>query len=972
MQLHRLYGHERMVNLLWLHKQGLVSGLDIRGDGSIPFCDTCARMRGRKTSVKKKTESHATTRGERIVTDLKEAPVRSHGNHKWAVHFIDEATRYRKTYYLKSKADTWMAFRRFIEEECDPLGIKVQTLRCDGGTEYGRRGEAYIEDSKFKAYLRTKPQGHVVTVEKSPPYTAQMNGIVERYNQTLWNTLRCILYDQQRSNAMWPWGARCANTILNTQPTKATPDSTPYKEWHGVLPDQSRWRRPLCDAFAYVDKDLRKNLDERRHQYIYVGQSRDSPCYLLFNPRTKQTVERWYEDVLFQPEPQARGGGVTTKRDKDDELVEDEPISGVEQAEGEPEGDTEEAESEFQLGGVCGEQRLRALPQQQQRPTATTGEASDESARCQEGERGRKKKRRLEQRNMVVAEPTVTGVSSRGRVLRKPARTNPQRAFRATALWDNQAPEHAFLVNDHMHSYNASAGVIPTPKSIKSAVEGDHSRQWWDSIMEEWNGLWEQKTFEYIKYEDLPKDTKLLHLLWQFKVKPDRLKSRCCLNGTQESEDDYDDIYAPVCRHTTFRTLLWKANQSGYKIGQCDVQQAYLYADNPVEQYCAVPKEFAKPGYAMRLKKMLYGLHASGKLWNDMFTLWMKETGYEQSKVDACLFTKRVDGKVLYVCLYVDDVLYTGDDGLMEQFKADINKRFKVRHLDATTFLGLSIKYDRAKGVLTLGQWQYVEKVLKRFGFWDCKPRDTPMAKDRTLPKMEGECKDAALQRRYRQMVGSLMFLAVSTRPDICYAVKELSRHLLHPSTEHMEAAGRVMRYLRGSIHHELTYTREATATFYGSADADWAGEPNTAKSTTGYAFSLGSGSLSWKAGTQSIVTHSSTEAELVALDEAARELEYLRQLLQEFDVDVDLPVDIFQDNMSTIKLVLGGRFNPKTRHMNVRYHYTHDLVTEGAVRCTHLATESMPSDVLTKALSKADHLRHTAVLLGRVRLEGV
>jgi hypothetical protein len=107
-------------------------------------------------------------------------------------------------------------------------------------------------------------------------------------------------------------------------------------------------------------------------------------------------------------------------------------------------------------------------------------------------------------------------------------------------------------------------------------------------------------------------------------------------------------------------------------------------------------------------------------------------------------------------------------------------------------------------------------------------------------------------------------------------------------------------------------------------------------------------------------------------LDEAARELEYLRQLLQEFDVDVDLPVDIFQDNMSTIKLVLGGRFNPKTRHMNVRYHYTHDLVTEGAVRCTHLATESMPSDVLTKALSKADHLRHTAVLLGRVRLEGV
>ena len=246
------------------------------------------------------------------------------------------------------------------------------------------------------------------------------------------------------------------------------------------------------------------------------------------------------------------------------------------------------------------------------------------------------------------------------------------------------------------------------------------------------------------------------------------------------------------------------------------------------------------------------------------------------------------------------------------------------------------------------------------------------MAKGVTLEQLHGECPDKDLQTLYRQMVGSLMFLSVSTRPDISYAVKELSRHLVHLSTEHMQAAGRVVRYLRGTLHHKLTYRRDDTAAFYGSCDADWAGEWDTAKSTTGFAFSGGSGAISWKAGTQAIITHSSTEAELVALDSAVRELRYLKQLLLDLDVDVDVPVEVFQDNMSTIRLVQSGRFNPRTRHMNVRYHYTHDLVEKGAVQITHRASESMPSDVLTKALAQAEHERHSDVLLGRVRLEGV
>ena len=228
-------------------------------------------------------------------------------------------------------------------------------------------------------------------------------------------------------------------------------------------------------------------------------------------------------------------------------------------------------------------------------------------------------------------------------------------------------------------------------------------------------------------------------------------------------------------------------------------------------------------------------------------------------------------------------------------------------------------------------------------------------------------------QRLYRQLVGSIMFLAVSSRPDIAFATKELSRHLNNPGEVHVQAGLRVLRYLKGTASYALTYKRDdAKVHFYGHADADWAGEDETAKSTTGFGFSGGSGLLSWKASTQPIVTHSSTEAELVALDSATRELEFLRQVALDFGLKVELPVPMLQDNLSTIRIVESGRFSSRTRHLNVRYHYTHDLVKDGVVRIQKIDTKFIPSDALTKALGSKDHERHALVLLGMAAIEGV
>ena len=1086
-KLHRLFGHAKMSRLISLQKMGLCMGIKVLGNGEMPFCATCVQCKKARPKVSKRTLKRSYVRGGRVFTDLKEVEQRSYGGHKWAIHFIDDATRFAKSYYLKEKSDAWLALRRYVTEELDPRGIKLQTLRFDGGSEYGRRGEVYKTSSKFRQYLNSKPQGAHISVERAAAYVPEHVGVVERYNRTVFDMVRCILRDQNRDKRLWPWALHGAQKIINTLQSSALPDGTsPHVEWTREICDISRWHYPLCTCYPVRPRPIGglKALEDRSDKFIYIGESRESPTYYLLDARTMQGVERRYEEVTFQEdelpaqesEQEATAPSTRPIPHRDDATATETDARpwtpyferalggiinpgrlGQHADEDEADASTSQVEaaartSEAQ-GGATNEgdasrpaepPRAPRRKDQRQHPRAVrfgdttmldeppdavvsldfTGSesepcdandaaeqssrevnaANDETDHAQEHRRRKKRKRSVELKTMRELPPQDTGRTSRsGRRLYKPSRLQPRRTAlartttrvaRAHHCWSNidlQEPEHAldFDGDGRLHQVfeyptrkrvRHVKGVIDEPKSIKAALLSEHKKAWWDAIMAEWNGLWDMDTFEWVMLRDLPKDAKPLHLLWRFKVKPDRLKARCCINGKQEDPTDYDNIYAPVCRYSTLRILLWKAVQNpDFVHGNCDVCQAYLYADNPVDQYAYCPPEFNKPGMCLRIKKMLYGLHASGLKWNEVMDEWLLEQGFTRSMADKCLYTKRVlrDGewKEMYLCLFVDDAYYTGSKELIDEFLTAIQARFKIRTEGGSRYLGININFDDENGVVELDQCDYIDKVLRRFGMLECKTCKTPMARKSNglLPRLEGECKDKKRQTMFRQMVGCMMFLAVTTRPDICYAVKELSRHLVHPDQRHVKAAQRVLRYLSGTKDWTLRYAREdKIARFYGSSDADFAGEHETAKSTTGYAFSLGSGAVSWKAGTQAIVAHSSTEAEMMALDEAAREYMYLTQLLQDFHINVKLPVTLFQDNMSTIKLVQAGHFNARTRHMNVRYHYTHNLVEEGALLIKHKRTDLLPSDALTKSVEQDLHLRHSAVLLGHAELEGV
>jgi hypothetical protein len=1025
--MHELFGHEKPERLVELSKLGYVHGLTMYGNGQTHFCEVCAETRAKKARFKRSSTNRCATAGGRIHSDLKEVEERSYGGRKYAVCFIDDKTRYAKTYYLKHKSDAWLAFRRFIEEECEPRDIVVQRLRIDGGTEYGKSGVCYTQFSEFKDYLRTKPQNIQIKVERSPAFCQSMNGVSERYWQTLFNIVRSILRDQSRSKKLWTYAAELAQLIHNTETTVAVTGTTPYIAWHGEKPSirDPKWIRPLSDVWAFVYKDMgRGTLDKVRNKYIFVGYSNESPCYRLFNPTTHTVVERRYADCFFRrtavrggdSSDGAGAGGADAEGDKDERTDGD---------------DAEGSEVDFVSGGDV----MQGATVEEEPTVNDTWYTNETASRLLRGERSEAsttadRKTRRADTNVDGVDGASVGSNSNKRKWRDGEKPNDDSGMRRSRReskgkrtphnvsahhTSDRVHEYAFAVDGQEWCYNTAVGAIPVPRGINQAMSPDYKKHWYAAIRAEWDGCWEAECFKWVKYSDVPAQAVIMNLVWQFKVKPDRLKARACVNGKQESTDSYDDIYSPVCKHTTVRMLLWQCVVNGWDLGSSDVNLAYLNSDNDKDQYCHAPPQLGKPGHCLKLLKMLYGLHASGLRWHELVTSWLtsptstdstrkaskrrrkrgkdrteagkqadaavKEgAGMTQSKADECLFYREENGKRMYVVLYVDDLLYAGDKGMISEFKKRLQNRFKVRHMDATDYLGLEIEYDRKAGTMKVGQKRYLQKILARFGMERCQTRKTPMAGDyrKKLQKREGPCDDPKRQKLYRQICGSLMFLSVSSRPDISFACKELSRHLLNPGEAHVQAGLRVLRYLKHTEDYCLTYTRDAKAHFYGHADADFAGEDETAKSTTGFGFSGGSGVLSWKAGSQSLVSHSSTESELIALDSAARELEYLRQVAADFHIELELPIKVYQDNMSTIRIVEGGRFTSRTKHISVRYHYTHNLTKAspehpgGVLVPTYLPTKSMPSDVLTKALGSEDHRRHTLVLLGMASLEGV
>lgn len=308
----------------------------------------------------------------------------------------------------------------------------------------------------------------------------------------------------------------------------------------------------------------------------------------------------------------------------------------------------------------------------------------------------------------------------------------------------------------------------------------------------------------------------------------------------------------------------------------------------------------------------------------------------------------------MLIVVYVDDILIMSRNlEEIKRFGADLNKKFAIKDLgDVKRCLG--IDFERNENGIMLTQKTYIREILQRFGMEECKPSSTPLDAGAKLTTTDPWAAADGAKPPYRELVGALLYLSVATRPDIAHAASSLSQFNENFGKVHWIAAKRVLRYLKGTADIGITFRRGQTS-IEGYVDADWAGSTHDRRSFTGYAFIMNEGCISWDSRKQRTVALSSTEAEYMALSEAAKEAVYLRRLLLELGEEVDV-IKLSNDNVGAQKLASNAIYHARTKHIDIRHHFVREIVESKQIELHHIASEKMPADVLTKALTKFKH----------------
>ena len=208
----------------------------------------------------------------------------------------------------------------------------------------------------------------------------------------------------------------------------------------------------------------------------------------------------------------------------------------------------------------------------------------------------------------------------------------------------------------------------------------------------------------------------------------------------------------------------------------------------------------------------------------------------------------------------------------------------------------------------------------------------------------------------YSQLVGALMYLAVATRPDIAHAVGVLARFNANPGMEHWKALKHLCRYLQGTKDVKLCYQPDPSQQelFSTYSDADYGGDSDSRRSTSGLIVKIGSGAISWASKLQPVVTLSTTEAEYISATAAAQEILWLRNLFSEIGYEVEGASTLYLDNQSAIAVSRNPEHHGRMKHLDLRHYWLRDVVKAGIINVKYIPTASMPADIMTKTLPKA------------------
>ena len=364
--------------------------------------------------------------------------------------------------------------------------------------------------------------------------------------------------------------------------------------------------------------------------------------------------------------------------------------------------------------------------------------------------------------------------------------------------------------------------------------------------------------------------------------------------------------------------------------------------------------------------KSLYGMKQASRVWNQTFDKVVKDLGFERLACEWCVYRRESLTGTIIFAVHVDDIVSAASSpDENELFKAQLKKHWEISDLGPAKFaLGIAISRDTNAKSISVSQSALIDRVVEQFGQSQAHSVDTPMVAGLQLRRPEKgipippHLTEWAEKTPYRSLVGSLMYIARGTRPDIAYSVSRLASFLDCYQPEHWQAAIRVLRYLKGTRDLQLVLGGSGSLELIGYSDSDYANCPDTSRSVSGHCFTLGSGMISWSSRKQRVVADSSCYAEYMALHDSAREGSFLRQLLEGLHFLPSNASSIHCDNNAASILSEDHVFHARVKHIRVRFHAIREMVANGEIAVRRVRSKDNTADILTKALGRMDFIR--------------
>ncbi|KAG8498333.1 hypothetical protein CXB51_007179 [Gossypium anomalum] len=773
-------------------------------------------------------------------------------------------------------------------------------------TQFGKHIKKFQSDwgGEFRAFASVLASQGILH-RLSCPHTSEQNGVAERKHRHVVETGLTLLAQANLPMVYWGYAFCSAVHLINRLPTPVLEGRSPYQALYRTEPTYHHLRVFGCCCFPFLRPFLKHKLEFRSQPCTFLGYSSQHKGYYCLTPDGKVVVSR---HVVFDESRFIFSASPAISSDTNGSTLSDFVSTHVPVV-------------RSSVSQSCAAHPPGPPPIQHSLTPSPSIPVDSPS--------------------VAVAEPPEISAPPLVNIHRMVTRSKAD-IFKPKVL--------------HVEADDFE------PRTVEDALAHP---EWKLAVQAEFDALSANSTWTLVP---LPPGRKIIGCKWLFKVKRhpdgtiDHRKARLVAKGCSQAPGcDFKETFSPVVKPATIRLILSVAVSKGWTLRQVDVNNAFLNGDLKDEVFMQQPPGYVQIGphgerLVCRLTKALYGLRQAPRAWFDKLKGFLLSTGFTLSKSDASLFVRVMTTSTLYVLVYVDDIIVTGNlPDSIDVFVRQLHCEFSLKDMgDLHYFLGIEVTRTSV-GSLHLCQRKYIRDLLERSGLANAKHVNTPMVSSSVLSEDDGDRLSDPTE--YRSLAGALQYI-VLTRSDIAYAMNRVCQFMHSPTSEHLVALKRILRYLCGTISYGLVFRSSDRLSLVGYADANWGLDVDDRRSTTGYCVFYGQTPVSWSSKKQQIVSRSTAEAEYRSLTAAASDVTWLLSLLHELHLSsIDVPA-LWCDNSSAVAVAANPVLHSKFKHVELDLFFVREKVADGLFVVGEVPACDQVADVLTKPLSVSSFVR--------------